>query len=210
MSAEIRLFPLGMLQTNCYLLVSGGSAVAVDPGGDPGPVLAFLQESNLRLERILNTHLHFDHTAGNAALSRATGAPIMASETDSYLLESWLGRGGMMGMPVVEEYAFENLEPGDTELLGLECRILATPGHSPGSLTFHLPGLAAAFVGDVIFQRSIGRTDFPGGDMDILQDSIRRAIFSMPPETRLYPGHGPMTTVGDEKTHNPFFGAMSI
>lgn len=207
---DIRVFPLGMLQTNCYLLAGAGRAVAVDPGGDPGPVLAFLADAGLRLERILNTHLHFDHIAGNAALSRATGAPIQASEADRFLMDSWVGRGGMMGMPLVEDFHFENLGPGPMDLLGHTCQVLSTPGHSPGSLTFHVPDLGAAFVGDVIFQRSIGRTDFPGGDTQILQRSIRDAIFTLPPDTKLYPGHGPMTTAGDEKTHNPFFGAMSI
>lgn len=207
---DIRVFPLGMLQTNCYLLAHAGRAVAVDPGGDPGPVLAFLTDAGLRLERILNTHLHFDHIAGNAALSRATGAPIQASEADRFLLDNWVGRGGMMGMPVVEDFHFENLGPGEMDLLGHTCQVLPTPGHSPGSLTFHVPDLEAAFVGDVIFKRSIGRTDFPGGDTQTLQRSIQDVIFTLPPDTRLYPGHGPMTTAGDEKTHNPFFGAMSI
>ncbi len=206
---DIRVFPLGMLQTNCYLLTRGERALAVDPGGDPGPLLEFLRDRNLVLDRILNTHLHFDHIAGNAALARATGAPILASEEDRFLLETELGGGGFMGLPVVETFDFTPLVVGETEFLGLPCLVLPTPGHTPGSVTLHFPGLAAAFVGDLIFQRSVGRTDFPGGDMKALQESILKRIFNMPPETALYPGHGPATTAGDEKTHNPFFGAMT-
>jgi glyoxylase-like metal-dependent hydrolase (beta-lactamase superfamily II) len=206
---DIRVFPLGMLQTNCYLLARDGRAVAVDPGGDPGPLLEFLKDRNLVLERILNTHLHFDHIAGNAALSRATGASILAPEADRFLLETELGRGGVMGLPLVEDFIFADLPLGETMFLDLPCLILPTPGHTPGSVTLHFPGLAAAFVGDLIFQRSVGRTDFPGGDMKILQESIQARIFTLPPDTALYPGHGPATTAGDEKTHNPFFGAMT-
>lgn len=205
---DIATFPLGSLQTNCYVLANGDRAVAVDPGGDPGPVLAHLKARGLTLTHILNTHLHFDHTAGNKALSEATGAPVLAHESDSSLLETWLGRGGDMGLPLITPYEWQPLEPGEAEFAGADCRVLHTPGHSMGSLTFHFPDAGAAFVGDLIFYRSIGRTDFPGGDLEILKRSVQEHIFTMPPETRLLSGHGPETTVGDERNHNPFFGGF--
>lgn len=205
---DIATFPLGPLQTNCYVLANGGEAVAVDPGGDPAVVLKHLDAEGLTLTAILNTHLHFDHTGGNKALSEATGAPILASDADGYLLDSWMGKGGDMGVPPVPPYVWRNLEPGETVFAGARCAVFHTPGHSPGSLTFHFPEAGAAFVGDLIFYRSIGRTDFPGGDLDVLKRSVEEHIFTLPPETRLLSGHGPETTVADERNHNPFLGGF--
>lgn len=207
---DVRVFPLGMLQTNCYLIVHDQAAVAVDPGGDPAAVIGYLRQENLALERILNTHLHFDHIAGNAALAEATGAPILGPEADRFLLDTEIGRGGFMGLPRIQDFAFETLAPGGTVFAGLPCTVLATPGHTPGSLTFLFPDLKAAFVGDLIFQRSVGRTDFPGGDPKALENSVIREIFTLPPDTTLYPGHGPATSAGEEKKHNPFFGATTF
>lgn len=202
---DIKTFPLGPLQTNCYVLANGSEAVAIDPGGDPEAVLAYLKDNGLTLTHILNTHLHFDHTYGNKALSEATGAPILCSREDLYLLDSWLGKGGDMGLPVIEMYEYQTIEPGESTFAGTKCTIFPTPGHSMGSLTFYFPDAGAAFVGDLIFYRSIGRTDFPGGDMDVLRQSVVDHIFTLPPETLLLSGHGPETSVGDEKNHNPFF-----
>ena len=204
----IKTYQLGPLQTNCYVLAGETEAVAIDPGGDPAVVLDYLRNNNLTLTHILNTHLHFDHTAGNKALSDATGAPILANRRDASLLDSWLGRGGDMGLPLIDAFEWDNLEAGRRAFAGLECQILHTPGHSEGSLTFHFPEAGAAFVGDLIFYRSIGRTDFPGGDLDVLKNSVKERIFSMPDDTLLLSGHGPETTVGDEKNHNPFFGGF--
>lgn len=205
---DITTFALGPLQTNGYLLAHAGRALFVDPGGDPAPVLDALQKRGLALETIVLTHLHFDHAYGVAALAAATGAPVLANPADEYLLESWLGRGGEMGVPEVQDYAYQPLAAGETAFLGLACRVLATPGHSQGSLTLYFPEAGAAFVGDLIFQRSIGRTDFPGGDTDTLLASVRDKIFTLPPDTRLYPGHGPATTVAAEAAHNPFFAGV--
>ncbi|MUM78776.1 MBL fold metallo-hydrolase [Pseudodesulfovibrio sp. F-1] len=205
---EIKSFALGPLQTNCFVLVNGSQAVAVDPGGDPAPVLAFLRDKGLTLTHILNTHLHFDHTYGNKPLAEATGAPVLHGADDAYLLETELGLGGLFGLPPVERYEAQTIEPGEAVFAGLACTVLATPGHSRGSLTFHFPEAGAAFVGDLIFYRSIGRTDFEGGDLDVLKRSVTRCIFTLPPETRLLSGHGPETTVGDEMNHNPFFAGF--
>lgn len=205
---DITTFALGPLQTNGYLLGHAGRALFVDPGGDPAPVLDALGKRGLALETIVLTHLHFDHAYGVAALAKATGAPVLANPADEYLLESWLGRGGEMGVPEVQDYDYTALEAGETSFLGLACRVLATPGHSQGSLTLYFPDAGAAFVGDLIFSRSIGRTDFPGGDTDTLLASVRDKIFTLPPDTRLYPGHGPATTVAAEAAHNPFFAGV--
>jgi len=202
---EIKTFPLGPLQTNCYVLAGNNEAVAVDPGGDPAAVLDYLSDNNLKLTHILNTHLHFDHTYGNKALTEATGAPILCCEDDLYLLESELGAGGTFGLPLVDKYEPQIILPGEHSFGGFSCTAFPTPGHSSGSLTFYFPEAKAAFVGDLIFYRSIGRTDFPGGDLDLLKNSVKEHIFTLPAETLLLSGHGPETTAGDEMNHNPFF-----
>ncbi|MFW6324124.1 MAG: MBL fold metallo-hydrolase [Desulfovibrionales bacterium] len=202
---SVEIFHLGPLETNCFLLHAQGRAVVIDPGGDPKPVLSFLQSNNLALTHILNTHLHCDHIYGNKVLQEKTGAPVLCSPDDVFLLETEIGGGGFMGLPRVDTFKFEHLEESRTEFLNESCQVLKTPGHSPGSLSLYFPDSKMVFVGDLLFTRSIGRTDFHGGDMDVLLESVRKKIFSLPAETVVYSGHGPSTTVGDEKNHNPFF-----
>jgi glyoxylase-like metal-dependent hydrolase (beta-lactamase superfamily II) len=202
---KIHTLPLGPLQTNCYILAGHSEAVVVDPGGEPSAVLDYLNDNNLKLTHILNTHLHFDHTYGNKALSDATAAPVICSKEDLYLLETELGQGGMFGLPPVDKYDYQTIVAGSHTFAGFHCEAFLTPGHSRGSLTFHFPEAKTAFVGDLIFYRSIGRTDFEGGDQNELMTSVKTSIFTLPPETVLLSGHGPETTVGDEMNHNPFF-----
>ncbi len=201
----IKTFPLGPLETNCHVLSHDGKAVVVDPGGDPAEVLTYLEREGLTLTHILNTHLHFDHTYGNKPLSDAAGVRIKAAADDKPLLSTELGRGGMMGLPSVQEFEFDEIDEGEHEFAGLACKVFATPGHSTGSLSFYFPDANACFVGDLIFYRSIGRTDFPGGSLEVLKKSVADKIFTLPAETRLFSGHGPDTTVNDEMHHNPFF-----
>jgi len=202
---KVRTFPIGPLEVNCYLVSNRAEAVVVDPGGDPAPILRILKSDGLKLTHIIDTHLHFDHIYGNSALAKATGAPILAGQADAFLLETEIGKGGLMVFPRVEDFDFESLKPGETTFLDRPCKVLPTPGHSPGSLSLYFPQDHMVFSGDLIFYRSIGRTDFPGGDYEQLLESVRREIFTLPGETVIYSGHGPKTTVGDEKMHNPFF-----
>ncbi len=202
---RIETFPLGPLATNGYLLSEGGKAVFVDPGGDPARVLAAIERQGLELTHILVTHLHCDHIYGCASLARSTGAPILANPEDAFLMDTEVGGGGLMGLPMVERFDYGALREGPAEFLGLPCEVLATPGHTPGSLSFHFPEQGQVLVGDLLFKRSIGRTDFPGGDTAALMDSVRSKIFTLPPETVVLSGHGPATTAGDEHNHNPFF-----
>lgn len=202
---NVTVMQLGALETNCYVVHSDSGALVVDPGGEPEKILAFLNERGLRLDVILNTHLHFDHIQGNAALAEATGAKIRAGEADAYLLDTELGGGGMMGLPRTPPFSYEPLAEGETEFLNMSCRVMFTPGHSPGSLSFYFPALNAVFVGDLLFYRSVGRTDFPGGSEAELARSVRSRIFSLPANTVVYPGHGPETTVDSERLNNPFF-----
>jgi len=172
-------------------------------------MLRFLTKQGITLTHILLTHLHFDHTYGVQALHEATGATVLAGSKDGYLLDSELGLGGFMGLPKIKNYAYTPIEPGEFEVLGQPCQALFTPGHTSGSLTYYFPKGGVAFAGDVLFYRNIGRTDFPGGSMDTLLASVKEQIFSLPDETVVYSGHGPETSVGDEKLHNPYFSDFS-
>ena len=206
---DIKLFPLGPLETNSYLVSAGSAAVAIDVGGDPAEILAHLRARDLTLEAILLTHLHCDHLYGVDALAKATGAKVLAGAEDAILKNTDVGRGGMMGLPVVAPFPWDPVEPGEMQLLGQTCRVLATPGHSPGSRSYHFPQEQVVFVGDLLFQRFIGRSDFPGGDFETLINSVVQQIFPMGPDTVVYPGHGLSTTVGDEMQHNPYFSEFA-
>lgn len=202
---NVTVMPLGALDTNCYILHGEREAVVIDPGGEPEKVLSFLKDAKLVLTAILNTHLHFDHIQGNAGLQSATLAPVYASRADEFLLQTELGGGGMMGFPRTQPFTFDGIEDGEQMMLNTVCHVLATPGHSPGSVSYYFPDLKVVFAGDLLFFRSVGRTDFPGSSERELMSSVRTKIFTLPHETVVYPGHGPETLVGDEYLNNPFF-----
>ncbi|GAB6036936.1 MBL fold metallo-hydrolase [Fundidesulfovibrio butyratiphilus] len=202
---KVAIFPIGPLETNSYLAIEGDKAVAVDVGGDPTPMLKVLSKNELTLTHILLTHLHFDHIYGVKALQEATSAPVLTGEKDLYLMRDELGMGGVMGLPRVPPFKAEAISLGEHTILDQPCMVLHTPGHTPGHLCFSFPKAKVLFAGDLIFYRSIGRTDFPGGDYDQLIESVRTQVFTLPGDTMVYPGHGPETTVADEKMHNPFF-----
>lgn len=206
---QVELFSLGPLETNSFLAIEGSRAIAVDVGGDPESMLAYLEQHGLTLTHILLTHLHFDHTFGAQALHAATGALILSGAGDAFLLNSELGRGGFMGFPEVPVFTFQPLAPGETTFLDQPCMVLETPGHTPGSLSFYFPRAGVVFSGDVVFYRSVGRSDFPGGSHKTLVESVREKIFTLPSETVIYCGHGLDTTVEQEMLHNPYFSDFS-
>ena len=204
----IATFPLGPLDTNCYV-IHRDQAVVVDPGGDPAAILQFLQDNHLALSAILLTHLHFDHLYGVSALHNATQAPVLAPVGDEQLLHTEAGGGGIWGFPKVPSFAYAPLEDGEHRFGALQCTVMRTPGHTPGSLSFYFPEEQAVFTGDLLFYRSVGRTDFPGGDHAALLNSIRDSIFTLPGATKVYPGHGSCTSVEDEQHNNPYCGAFA-
>ena len=212
---NIDSFFLGPLETGSYLVSNDKLAVAVDVGGDPTPMLAAIQRQGLIVTHILLTHLHFDHILGVAALQaacarRGQDPQALLHEADVYLLKNELGQGGMMGMPKTPAFSYSPVALGRQTFAGLECTVLHTPGHTPGGVSYYFPAAGAAFVGDALFHRSVGRTDFPGGDADTLFNSIRTQLFTLPESTVVYPGHGPETTIGDEKCFNPFVSGRDI
>ena len=202
----VATFPLGPLQTNSYLIHNADRAVAVDVGGDPAPMLAYLTEHKLALAAICLTHRHFDHLYGVAELAKAAKAAVYAPTGDDSLAETESGKGGIWGFPPVPPFDSLPMPTGQTDFGGMECRVLETPGHTPGGVSLYFPAERLVFTGDALFYRSMGRTDFPGGDQTTLLHSITETLFKLPDDTTVYPGHGPATSIGDERRNNPFCG----
>ncbi len=205
----ITSFPLGPLDTNCHVIHNGQDAVAVDPGGDLNgggleSVLDLLKEKGLALHAIICTHFHFDHIYGVGTLHELTRAPVYGPGADEGLLNSELGGGGAWGFPQVKTFPWTALREGPLSFGSIELEVLNTPGHTPGSLSLYVPSMNAVLTGDLLFQHSVGRTDFPGSSHEALVKSLRRKIFVLPPETEVYPGHGPNTNVGEEQANNPY------
>jgi hydroxyacylglutathione hydrolase len=203
----LRTVHVGITQTNCYVVgcEETREGVVIDPGGHPGRVLKAVEESGLKIRYVLNTHCHFDHMGANAEVVAATGAPLALHPAELPILQAQ-GGAAWFGVSVTESPLPDvELEDGQVLEVGtLRFRVLHTPGHSPGGVTFYLEQEGAAFDGDVLFAGGVGRTDLPGGDWETMMRSIHEVLFKLPDETVLYPGHMQPTTVGREKAHNPW------
>lgn len=204
----------GPIMTNTYIVGDSETrqAAVVDPGGHVGAILSALQRHELECKLIVNTHAHFDHVGGNAELKKRTGAEICIHPKEAPALNSLSRQGMLFGMRVEDSPPPDRLiQEGDKLQVGeIELQVLDTPGHSPGSISLLLRGEGRILVGDLVFQGSVGRTDLPGGSTDTLVRSVREKIFVHPDSTRLYPGHGPPTTVGVERRTNPFLNGEML
>jgi len=205
--AKIHTIVVGTLQTNCYILQSDATAIIIDPGDEPERIVRFLNDIKVKPSKIVATHTHFDHVLGVDSIRTELNIPFLIHRDDLSMLESMQNRvRQFMGFevpppPKVDGY----LKDGELLKLGDETiRVLHTPGHSPGSIS--LSGDEYVLTGDALFNQSIGRTDLPGRDLNTLMHSIRERLFKLGDETVVYPGHGPETTIGDEKLANPFVG----
>ena len=210
------ILSVGPLQCNCSILgdETTGEAIVVDPGDEIERILAVVSRHKLTVKQIVVTHAHIDHIAGAAKLKEATGAPVYYNQLDLPLVKmmdvqaSWLG----MATPEVQP-PDDTLEdgrviaigggagPGQTGLTG---SILLTPGHTQGSVCLYLPEEQLLLAGDTLFAGSVGRTDLPGGDSGTLIRSIHNKLLPLPDDTVVVPGHGPRTTIGEERQSNPF------
>jgi hydroxyacylglutathione hydrolase len=210
---DVRMFSVGPIQENCFLFRRDGSdcALIVDPGEEADRLLAAIDELGVTLDGILLTHTHFDHVGAVAPIARATGAEVWVPEIEKQVLadiDSYV--------PWPEFGPFESWDAEHTltggerlELAGFEIDVLFTPGHSPGHVTFHVPDEAAIFSGDVLFQGSVGRTDLPGGDSQVLMETLKTLAETLPDETIVHPGHMGITTIGAERATNPFLGQFA-
>lgn len=213
MNLEILTIESAPFAENSYLVWRRGAAEAfvVDPGFEPKLILDAVQERGLTVLAILNTHGHVDHIAGNAALREAfPEAPILVGREDAILLtDADANLSASFGLPITSPPPDQLLADGDRlTLAGINLHVHAIPGHSPGHVVYIIPQTTPAIVlgGDVLFRGSVGRTDFPGGSFPLLKAGILAKLWPLPDDTIVYPGHGPVTTIGHEKRTNPFVG----
>jgi len=206
----IRLI-VGPLQVNCFILADEKTrdAVVIDPGDDAADILKIIKEKDLKVKFIVNTHGHFDHIGANKAIKEATGAELLMHEGDAPVLASAAQHSRAFGMgPVSSPPADRYVKHGDMITAGeISLKVLHTPGHSPGGICLLEEGMV--FTGDALFAGSIGRTDLPGGDLMTLLDSIRTSLMNLPDDTRVFSGHGPASTIGDERRENAFLNTES-
>jgi glyoxylase-like metal-dependent hydrolase (beta-lactamase superfamily II) len=202
------IFPVGLLQCNCSVVGDEQTreAIVIDPGDDIAEVLAIVQKHGLAVKQIVVTHAHIDHVGGAMKLKRLTGAPILLNQNDYPLLKMLDTQAAWIGAPPPEQVAVDaSLTSGDKVKAGtLVADVLHTPGHTEGSICLHFAPQKKLIAGDTLFAGSIGRTDLPGGSFKQIMLSLRGPVLSLPDDTIVIPGHGPLTTIGRERESNPF------
>ena len=204
----IKELTVGLIMANCFIVgcEETKESIVIDPGGDVDKILMSLAEENLKIKYIVNTHGHVDHVAGNKAMKEATGADILIHPLDEPMLSQVSATAATFGFSAEDSPPADGkLEDGGLISFGnIALKVIHTPGHSLGGVSLFVDG--SVFVGDTLFAGSIGRTDFPGGDYDILISSIRNKLFVLGDDVKVFPGHMGMTTIGQEKRFNPFAG----
>ena len=210
MAILVETFPSGPLGCNCSLVVDDQAkrAIVVDPGGDFEKIAARLDALGVGVDAIVHTHTHIDHVGATAAVQRKTNARACIHEQDRFLYDLLPVQAAMLGIPLPETVEMEGSLDDNSSLHAgaVEMGILHTPGHTPGSVTFVVKtdDGTRVFSGDTLFRRGIGRTDLWGGDSGLILRSLKEKILALPDDAIVVPGHGPNTTIGDERTNNPF------
>ena len=202
----LEMLTVGPFQENCYVIGDGETGAVVDPGDEATRIALAVEQTQLEIDQILVTHAHIDHVGAVGALADEYACPVLMHAEAEPMLEQLPTQAMMMGLrfgkvPTVDRYVEDEevLEIGELRL-----KSLYTPGHAPGHLAFYIENEELLLSGDALFAGSVGRTDLFGGDMEVLLRSINERLLTLPDETRVYPGHGPQTTIGAERAHNPF------
>ncbi len=210
---RLQSFTVGPFAENPYLLscTETNHALLVDPGDSPELLWQAIVAAQVKLVAIVLTHAHLDHVGAVEAIRRRAQTPVYLHPADNELLANVVAQGRMFGLELTPVAPAERqLAHGDRITCGqLELHVLHTPGHSPGSVCLYLPAEQTLIAGDTLFQRSVGRTDLPGGDAQELFRSIETQLWPLPDDVRVYPGHGPATMIGEEREFNPFVGARA-
>ncbi len=203
-----KIFPVGPLQCNCSVIGDEQTheAMVIDPGDEVEDILDILRHEKLVLKQIVITHAHIDHVGGAMKLKAATSAPILMNQNDYALLKMLDMQASWVGMrPPGEVQVDEPVGQGHVLKIGeISSSVIHTPGHTEGSICVYFPEQKKLIAGDTLFAGSIGRTDLPGGSMDKIMRSLHMQVLALPDDTQVVPGHGPVTTIGDERETNPF------
>jgi hydroxyacylglutathione hydrolase len=204
----IKTLAVGPIQANCFILGCEDTleAVVIDPGEEGDRILQAVADSNLTVKYIINTHGHMDHVSANKRIHEVTGAPIFIHALDAPMLDQVANSAAAWGLKADNSPAPERkLQDGDEITFGkITLSVIHTPGHTLGGISLYAKD--DVFVGDTLFAGSIGRTDFPGGSFETIKESIQQKLFTLGDDVRVHTGHGPTTTIGQEKRHNPFVG----
>jgi hydroxyacylglutathione hydrolase len=202
------ILPVGPLQCNCSIIGDETSreAMVIDPGDDIADILAVIQKHNLNVKQIVITHAHIDHVGGAMKLRATTGAPILLNQNDAALLKMLDMQAAWIGMPSPGHVDIDHSigELDKVQAGPLVAQVMHTPGHTEGSVCLYFPAQQKLIAGDTLFAGSIGRTDLPGGSFEKIISSLHEKVLSLPDETVVIPGHGPLTTIGEERESNPF------
>lgn len=203
-----KILPVGVLQCNCSIVGDEQSheAMVIDPGDQIEEILAILRQENLSLKYIVVTHAHIDHIGGAMKLKAATGAPILLNQNDLALMKMLDVQATWVGMrPPGQVQVDESVADGQSLKIGnINSTVIETPGHTEGSICILFPQEKKLIAGDTLFAGSIGRTDLPGGSFDKIMRSLRTRLLALPDDTEVIPGHGPLTSIGEERDTNPF------
>jgi hydroxyacylglutathione hydrolase len=202
------ILPVGPLQCNCSIIGDEASreAMVIDPGDDIADVLALIQKHNLQVKQIVITHAHIDHVGGAMKLRAETGAPILLNQNDYTLLKMLDVQAAWIGVPPPGNVDIDHSvgELDKVQAGSLVAQVMQTPGHTEGSICLYFPAQKKLIAGDTLFAGSIGRTDLPGGSFEKIISSLHEKLLTLPDETIVVPGHGPLTSIGEERDSNPF------